>query len=179
MQILFLICFLFIQLVQGYKVPLRSGFPQNLCVKSGMHISHALNERDSRLMEEAPIHRQVISSSITLVVNAIAATIIMLPLNNAVIAADVMYYKSGKAPVPVAMKDSKTSSPSSDNEGSKVGTKKDSTFLRCMSNCKTECQAPSAGLAKVDCFQDCQDQCCSSYEQCSFKPKQTRSSIGG
>jgi hypothetical protein len=30
------------------------------------------------------------------------------------------------------------------------------------------------GNARLDCQQDCQDQCCNSYEQCSFKVK-TRS----
>ena len=30
------------------------------------------------------------------------------------------------------------------------------------------------GVARLDCQQDCQDQCCNSYEQCSFKVK-TRS----
>lgn len=68
-------------------------------------------------------------------------------------------YKSGKNP---------SSSSSSD---SKVGTKKDIDFLRCMSNCKSDCQKPGEGLAKNDCIQDCQDQCCNSYEQCSFKIK--------
>jgi hypothetical protein len=54
---------------------------------------------------------------------------------------------------------------------SKVGTRKDTKFLRCMSDCKSKCQLPGAGLAKTDCVQDCQDQCCESYEQCSFKIK--------
>lgn len=71
-----------------------------------------------------------------------------------------LIYRSGKNPIPNA-------------NGSKDGTKKDSNFLRCLSNCKSRCQAPSDGLAKVDCVQDCQDQCCNSYEQCSFKIKQS------
>ena len=41
--------------------------------------------------------------------------------------------------------------------------------MRCLSNCKSECQKPKDGLAALDCNQDCQDQCCESYEQCSFK----------
>lgn len=68
-------------------------------------------------------------------------------------------YRSGKNPDVSASKDSK------------VGTKKDINFLRCMSNCKSNCQLPGEGLAKTDCVQDCQDQCCDSYEQCSFKIK--------
>lgn len=68
-------------------------------------------------------------------------------------------YRSGKAPdgrVPITSE-----------------SKKDITFLRCMSNCKSVCQRPSEGRAKLDCVQDCQDQCCNSYEQCSFKIKTT------
>ena len=55
----------------------------------------------------------------------------------------------------------------------KAGTKKDIKFLRCLSSCKSKCQLPSAGLAedRYDCVQDCQDICCESYEQCSFKLK--------
>ena len=74
-------------------------------------------------------------------------------------APQVTYYKSGKSPFVQNPNDLKE------------GTKKDKQFLRNMSNCKAKCQAPSEGLAKVDCIQDCQDQCCSSYEQCSFKIK--------
>jgi len=68
-------------------------------------------------------------------------------------------YKSGKNPDGVSSKEST------------AGTKKDTSFLRCMSNCKTQCQLPGEGLVKSDCVQDCQDQCCNSYEQCSFKIK--------
>lgn len=68
-------------------------------------------------------------------------------------------YKSGKNPFPPASKDST------------AGTKKDINFLRCMSNCKSQCQLPGEGLVKTDCVQDCQDQCCDSYEQCSYKIK--------
>ena len=55
----------------------------------------------------------------------------------------------------------------------KAGTKKDIKFLRCLSNCKSKCQLPSEGLAeeRVDCVQDCQDICCETYEQCSFRIK--------
>eukprot|EP01038_Epipyxis_sp_PR26KG_P010717 gene10717-14390_t len=85
---------------------------------------------------------------------------------NEVYAADIpskvlLTYKTGKNPVGLYPSDSK------------VGSKKDTTFLRCMSNCKSTCQRPNEGLAKNDCVQDCQDQCCDSYEQCSFKIKCT------
>ena len=71
----------------------------------------------------------------------------------------VTIYRSGKNP------------DAQSNKDSKVGTKKDINFLRCMSNCKSQCQLPGEGLVKTDCVQDCQDQCCDSYEQCSFKIK--------
>ena len=68
-------------------------------------------------------------------------------------------YKSGKTPDKIKNSDS----------SNKKGTRKETSFLRCMSNCKSDCQKPGEGLAKSDCNQDCQDQCCASYEQCSFK----------
>ena len=72
-----------------------------------------------------------------------------------------MIYKSGKNP----------KGPNKD--GDKTGTKKDYKFLKCMSGCKADCQSPSSGLAtqRNDCVQDCQDQCCDTYEQCSYKIK--------
>ena len=71
----------------------------------------------------------------------------------------LLVYKSGKSP----------SGPNKNDP--KLGTKKEPSFLRCVSNCKSDCQKPGEGLAKNDCVADCQDQCCSSYEQCSFKIK--------
>ncbi len=76
-------------------------------------------------------------------------------------------YKSGKAPI------FSTGEQKDTNKGSYTGSKKEITFLRCMSRCKTRCQAPAEGLARNDCVQDCQDICCNSYEQCSFKIKST------
>ena len=79
----------------------------------------------------------------------------------------VYVYKSGKAPY-------LASGSASDSKDDKYpGSKKDSTFLRALSSCKTRCQQPGEGLAKNDCVQDCQDQTCMSYEQCSFRIKST------
>ena len=78
----------------------------------------------------------------------------------------VYTYKSGKAPY-IDGEQNK------DKDKSTAGTKKDTSFLRAMSDCKTKCQQPGEGLAKNDCVQDCQDQVCNSYEQCSFKIKST------
>ena len=83
---------------------------------------------------------------------AAAAAVVFAPHDGQTWAADQpkapLFYKSGKNPVPPNPPDSKE------------GTKKDTTFLRCMSNCKSNCQKPGEGLAKLDCLQDCQDQCC-------------------
>jgi hypothetical protein len=83
---------------------------------------------------------------------AAAAAVVFAPHDGPAWAADrptaPLIYKSGKNPLPPNPPDSKE------------GTKKDTTFLRCMSNCKSNCQKPGEGLAKLDCLQDCQDQCC-------------------
>jgi hypothetical protein len=70
-----------------------------------------------------------------------------------------LVFKTGKSPIPNVDKENKT------------GTKKDKKFLKCLSGCKSNCEQPTGGLAiqRVDCVQDCQDQCCETYEQCSFK----------
>ena len=75
-------------------------------------------------------------------------------------------YKSGKTPY-IDGEQSK------DKDKNTVGSRKETSFLRAMSDCKTKCQQPGEGLAKNDCVQDCQDQVCNSYEQCSFKIKST------
>ena len=72
-------------------------------------------------------------------------------------------YKSGKSPI--------------GKVAEKSESKKDISFLRCMSNCKAKCQLPGEGPAKGDCVLDCQDQCCDSYEQCSFRVKTTGNTI--
>ena len=74
-------------------------------------------------------------------------------------------YKSGKAPYLA------TGKPPDTKDDKAVGGKKETNFLRALSNCKTRCQQPGEGLAKGDCVQDCQDQTCNSYEQCSFRIK--------
>ena len=58
------------------------------------------------------------------------------------------------------------------DKGDYTGTKKDPKFLRSISDCKSQCEnTPSPdGLArsKEDCLSDCQDICCTTYEQCTF-----------
>jgi len=80
-----------------------------------------------------------------------------------------LIYKSGKTP----FVEGSDKSQQQGNDMSGPGGRKEISFLRCISNCKTKCQQPGEGLAKNDCVQDCQDQCCTSYEQCSFRIKST------
>jgi hypothetical protein len=120
--------------------------------------SYHFNDISRFVSARKVIMRNIATSSI-----ALASFIaVQTPIETALAAdAKVLIYKSGKSPTPPNQSDPKK------------GTKKDSTFLRCISDCKTRCQRPGEGLAKNDCVQDCQDQCCASYEQCSFKIKTT------
>ena len=49
------------------------------------------------------------------------------------------------------------------------GTKKDIKFLRCLSNCVSDCTTPTGGRGKDrdECAIECQDDCCQTYEQCT------------
>lgn len=52
------------------------------------------------------------------------------------------------------------------------GTRKDPNFLRSVSDCKNQCQTTPGSdgysRSKEECLSECQDICCTSYEQCSF-----------
>jgi len=52
------------------------------------------------------------------------------------------------------------------------GTRKDPSFLRSISSCKSQCEnsvGPDGfARSKEECLSDCQDICCTTYEQCSF-----------
>jgi hypothetical protein len=52
------------------------------------------------------------------------------------------------------------------------GTRKDPSFLRSIADCKNKCEnVPAAdGLSKSkeECLSECQDICCTTYEQCTF-----------
>ena len=106
---------------------------------------------------------------------AVAVTVLLQPslgIQNpdsfgAVFAAEApaLVWKTGKNPVMV------------DPNDPKKGSKKDYTFLKCLSGCKQDCQKPGEGAARGDCVQDCQDQCCSTYEQCTFRVKTSTNEI--
>ena len=73
-------------------------------------------------------------------------------------------YKSGKAPIVPGQKPQDKS----DNNG----TRRDGNFLRSISNCKTQCESTNGpdgyARSKEECLSDCQDICCTTYEQCTF-----------
>lgn len=52
------------------------------------------------------------------------------------------------------------------------GTRKDPNFLRSLSDCKNQCENTlgSDGYAKTkeECLSECQDICCTTYQQCTF-----------
>lgn len=52
----------------------------------------------------------------------------------------------------------------------RTGTKKDSNYLRCLSDCTTDCRRPGQGPSKdnAECLEACQDYCCQTYEQCTY-----------
>lgn len=54
--------------------------------------------------------------------------------------------------------------------GDVAGTRKDPSFLRCLNNCLPDCLGGPSGEQrdKRDCLVDCQDQCCATYEQCTY-----------
>jgi hypothetical protein len=57
-------------------------------------------------------------------------------------------------------------------KGDVSGTRKDPKFLRSLADCKSQCETSSGpdGLArpKDECLSDCQDICCTTYQQCTF-----------
>ncbi len=119
---------------------------------------------------QAPLHLH--SRQLHIGRNIGVLLLLSLPLTYGVpfsTASEPLVYKSGKNPVPV------------DKNDPKAGTRKDTKFLRCLSNCKSKSEQPTSGLAanRYDSIQVCQDQCCETYEQCSFKINIGSSSTGG
>ena len=79
-------------------------------------------------------------------------------------AADDIIWKTGRAPQIPGQKPK--------DKGDVKGTKKDPSFLRSISDCKTKCENSYGpdGLARSasECLSACQDICCTTYEQCTF-----------
>lgn len=49
------------------------------------------------------------------------------------------------------------------------GTRKDPKYLSCLNDCVPRCQSGSGDVQKdrSDCFDECQDECCFTYQQCT------------
>mmetsp|Transcript_20443 Transcript_20443/g.26355 ORF Transcript_20443/g.26355 Transcript_20443/m.26355 type:complete len:176 (-) Transcript_20443:97-624(-) len=73
-------------------------------------------------------------------------------------------YLTGKSPQVPGQK------PKDKNDTS--GTRRDPSFLRSLSDCKSQCEnkvGPDGFFRpKEDCLSECQDICCATYEQCTF-----------
>mmetsp|Transcript_9355 Transcript_9355/g.13798 ORF Transcript_9355/g.13798 Transcript_9355/m.13798 type:complete len:185 (-) Transcript_9355:2104-2658(-) len=73
-------------------------------------------------------------------------------------------WKTGKAPIVPGQKKK--------DPKDVTGTRKDPNFLRSISDCKNQCTSSAGpdGFARPqeDCLSECQDICCTTYEQCTF-----------
>jgi hypothetical protein len=88
-----------------------------------------------------------------------AATTTAFGVHTAMAQAEPTLYKTGKAPIIPGKK------PKSKDD--KSGTRNDPSFLRSVSDCKNQCER-TMGKSTADCLSECQDICCTTYEQCTF-----------
>lgn len=92
----------------------------------------------------------------------VATTTAVEPAN--AVDAEKTIYLTGKAPKVPGQKPKE--------KGDTSGTKKDPKFLRSISDCKSQCETTPGpdgyARSKEDCLSDCQDICCTTYEQCTF-----------
>lgn len=60
-------------------------------------------------------------------------------------------------------------------DGDVTGTKRDPKYLRCLNNCLPSCMGGPSGVQKDKntCLQECQDECCQTYAQCSYAAVKT------
>ena len=68
-------------------------------------------------------------------------------------------YQSGKNPDGVKDKNDNT------------GTKRDGGYLQCLAGCSSRCTQASPGQrekTRGECLNFCRDECCSTYEQCTY-----------
>lgn len=90
------------------------------------------------------------------------ATIASLPAQSN--ADDDIIWKTGRAPLIPGQKPK--------DKSDVKGTKKDPSFLRSISDCKSKCENSYGpdGLSRSasECLSTCQDICCTTYEQCTF-----------
>lgn len=122
--------------------------------QSRRHVLHASSATSSR---RASIQRFFVSFGI-------ASTSLNLPQEAIASDKDPIIWKSGKAPIVPGQK------PKDKNDVS--GTRKDPNFLRSIATCRSQCELSTSpdGFARSreECLSDCQDICCTTYEQCTF-----------
>ena len=126
------------------------------------------NEQQQFLKKEAESFSSTMSDRrnvlATLMSGVVSAAILAPPSASIAAADDKTIYRSGKAPIVPGQKPP--------NKDDTKGTRKDPNFLRAISQCKSTClNTPGPdGLAKStpDCLSECQDICCTTYEQCTF-----------
>jgi len=91
---------------------------------------------------------------------------------NAAYAAAADSSSSGEATIWLTGKAPKVPGQKPRDKNDVKGTRKDPSFLRSISDCKSQCEnsTGSDGLArtKEECLSECQDICCTTYEQCTF-----------
>ena len=129
---------------------------------SSLNAIHPTNEEGNHVSSR----RMFTSSLAGAMLAATASMVVMKP--SIALAADenskATIYRTGKAPIVPGQK------PQDKNDVK--GTKKDPNFLRSIADCRNQClnTAGPDGLAKPmeDCLSECQDICCTTYEQCTF-----------
>ena len=130
---------------------------------SSVGLKHACTVREAGISQEAersieyPARRLVLSSLFSSVPLLLTATLVKAEEQKTV-------YLSGKTP--------KVPGQKAKDKNDYTGTRKDPNFLRSIADCKNQCEnrAGPDGFVKTkeDCLSECQDICCTTYEQCTF-----------
>lgn len=146
---LFLCCAVLAQQATSFMVRPSDGWQPHLSARNNMSMD------DSDLVSR----RQLLSKvAICALANAAAASQVQLA------SAEDTIWLTGKMPKIPGQK------PKEKNDVS--GTRKDPNFLRSLSDCKNQCEKNigSDGYAKTkeECLSECQDICCTTYQQCTF-----------
>lgn len=108
------------------------------------------------LFAEAPTGRRAFFNAA-----AVLGTAALLSSSSPALAAEPTIWLTGKAP--------KVPGEKPKDKSDTKGTRKDPSFLRSISDCKSQCEQSSgygnASRSKEECLQDCQDICCETYQQ--------------
>ena len=120
----------------------------------------ALSDDDNIMLSRREWSKSAFSS---LIVGAGSLAAISVTPKQAGAAEDIVW-KTGRTPQIPGQKPK--------DKGDTKGTKKDPSFLRSISDCKSKCENSYGpdGLARTstECLSECQDICCTTYEQCTF-----------